>query len=53
MCESSVLTELKNNFSAKTHLDGREKIQSFLESDFCKNENNICSLVGTIGPAWK
>ncbi len=53
VCESSVLTELKNNFSAKTHLDGRTKIQSFLESDFCKNENNICSLVGTIGPAWK
>lgn len=53
VCESSVLTELKNNFSAKTHLDGREKIQSFLDSDYCKNDNNICAIVGTIGPAWK
>ena len=53
VCESSVLTELKDNFSAKTHLDGRDKAKSFLESDYCKNDNNICSLVGTIGPAWK
>lgn len=55
ICQSTVLDKLADMNGVKAHSleDSREKIQSWLESDYCKNDNNICLLVGNIGPAWK
>ena len=54
ICQSSVLDALDKDYKAvKVHtlLDSRSKISSWLDSDYCK-ENN-CALVGAVGPAWK
>ena len=51
ICESSILTELNNLYSVKDKLDGRTKIQSYLQSDYCKE--HTCAIVGAVGPAWK
>ena len=51
ICESSILTELNNLYSVKDKLDGRNKIQSYLQSDYCKD--HTCAIVGAVGPAWK
>ena len=55
VCKSKILTELQNEFSTKVHvtLKGRSETKSFLESDYCVKGNNVCALVGTVGPAWK
>ena len=56
VCKSEFLDKLveeNSKATVKPTLDGREKIQSFLLSDYCKNNNNVCTLVGTVGPAWK
>lgn len=56
ICQSSVLDELEKSYNAvKVHplADSRDKIQSWLDSDYCQNKNNACALVGAVGPAWK
>ena len=50
--ESSILTELANGgYKAKATLDSREKVVSWLQSDYCKSHS--CAMVGAVGPAWK
>lgn len=54
ICNSKVLDALENDYNAvKVHplADSRKKISSWLDSDYCKN--NVCALVGAVGPAWK
>jgi len=55
VCQSTFLDELDNStdFKVKTSLQGRNEVKSFLQSDYCKNGNNVCALVGNIGNAWK
>ena len=54
ICQSSVLDELAQMNSSKAHtLVGRDNIQSWFESSYCKDNNNVCLLVGNLGPAWK
>ena len=50
--ESSILTELaKGGYKAQAVLDSREKVESWLQSDYCKSHS--CAMVGAVGPAWK
>lgn len=56
ICNSAVLDALEDKFNAvKVHPleDSREKITSWLQSDYCKDDKNACALVGAVGPAWK
>ena len=54
ICQSSVLDEIAKFGDPKAHsLVGRDNIQSWLDSDYCKNGSHICLLVGNLGPAWK
>ena len=52
--KSSVLDELAKTTNAikyKALLDTREKVVSWLDSDYCKN--HACAMDGAVGPAWK
>lgn len=54
ICQSGVLTELEKTYKAvkvNSLADTRAKIESFLDSKYCKE--NTCALVGAVGPAWK
>ena len=56
ICQSGVLNILESKYNAvKAHplKDSREKIVSWLDSDYCKQPNTVCALVGNLGPAWK
>lgn len=54
ICQSSVLDALANDYNAikfNALADSREKVQSWLDSEYC--QTNTCAIVGAIGPAWK
>ena len=64
VCESELITELAKDGKVHTSLDGRDKIMSFFESDYCKNGEHTCVIVGALpkegvtksapqGPAYK
>ena len=52
---SSILEELSSSeygsIKVKALLDTREKVESWLTSDYCKSHS--CAMVGAVGPAWK
>jgi len=55
VCKSDLLSQLQDQYKTYTHLDSREKVESFLTSEYCQNSENECYFIGSlaIGPAWK
>ena len=55
VCESTflnnVIRDKANDYNLTASFEGRNKIKSFLNSEYC--DGLRCAIIGAVGPAWK